>query len=236
MIVGKTLVLNVGSGGIGLNPATGAVLWKSDDSEEAGYSTPVPVKLNGAEQLLMSNGKSYFALEAATGKVSWRFPWKTSWDVNAADPVVVGTSVFVSSGYDTGGALLAFGGEPKAVWTNKVMRNQFNSSVFYKGHLYGIDGNDGKAAGLKCVVAATGEEKWFEKSVGFGSLMLAGSHLLVLTEKGELRVGPASSESFSPTGSAQILSSKCWTAPVLANGILYARNAGGNVVAVDLRN
>ena len=38
-----------------------------------------------------------------------------------------------------------------------------------------------------------------------------------------------------PTARAQILSSKCWTTPVLANGRIYARNAPGQLVCLDVR-
>ena len=35
--------------------------------------------------------------------------------------------------------------------------------------------------------------------------------------------------------SARILQGRCWSAPVLANGLLYARNAQGEAVCLDLR-
>jgi hypothetical protein len=56
-----------------------------------------------------------------------------------------------------------------------------------------------------------------------------------MTERGELQVGLASPEGFKPTARAQVLGGKCWTVPVLANGRIYARNARGDVVCVDVR-
>ena len=35
---------------------------------------------------------------------------------------------------------------------------------------------------------------------------------------------------------AQVMEGKCWTAPVLANGRIYCRNAEGLVVCIDARN
>ncbi len=43
------------------------------------------------------------------------------------------------------------------------------------------------------------------------------------------------SRGFEPIAEAQVLTGKCWTVPVLANGLLYCRNAAGDVVCLDLR-
>jgi outer membrane protein assembly factor BamB len=236
ILFGEVLVLNMGKGGVGVEPATGKVLWKSGDDFAAGYSTPFPSKMGGKTIAVLATGKSYAGINPENGKEVWSFEWKTAYDINAADPVAVGPNLFISSGYEKGAALLKFdGSKPGAVWNTKVMRNQFNSSILHKEHLYGIDGNNGKGASLKCIHALTGAAKWEDKSVGFGSVAMAGENLIILTEKGELRVAPASPEKIEPTGSVQILKGRCWTVPVLANGIVYARNAAGDVVAVDLR-
>lgn len=48
-------------------------------------------------------------------------------------------------------------------------------------------------------------------------------------------VAPATPSGFKPTSRAQVLGGKCWTAPVLAQGLVYGRNGRGDVVCVDLR-
>jgi hypothetical protein len=48
-------------------------------------------------------------------------------------------------------------------------------------------------------------------------------------------VAPVSPEAFKPIARAKILEGPVWTAPVLANGLVYLRNSRGDVVAVDLR-
>ena len=42
------------------------------------------------------------------------------------------------------------------------------------------------------------------------------------------------SEAEKELASAEILTGKCWTYPVLANGRIYARNAAGQLVCVDV--
>jgi len=48
-------------------------------------------------------------------------------------------------------------------------------------------------------------------------------------------VGQASTKGFKPSARAKVIGGKCWTVPVLANGLLYCRNADGDLVCLDLR-
>ena len=171
-----------------------------------------------------------------TGKPLWSLRWLTRYGVNAADPVLSGDQVFLSSGYNKGCTLLQLGdGAPKEIWRNKNMRNQFNSSVLLDGFLYGIDGDTTGTATLRCVELKTGKVRWSQEGVGSGSLMAADGKLIVLSERGELMVGPASPKGFTPSAQAKVLDGKCWTVPVLANGRIYCRNAAGDLVCVDVR-
>jgi len=229
------LILNVGDAGLALDKATGKIVWKSDD-DNAGYSTPLPVKRGGETLALFGNGTAYLAINAATGKEEWRFKWLTEYGVNAADPVVDGNRVFISSGYNKGAVLLdVSGAEPREIWKSKVLRTQMNAAVLHDGHLYGVDGDTTAKASLKCLELATGREKWSQAGFGSGGVILANGRLIGLGGTGELTVSPATPTGFKPTARAQVLGGKCWTAPVLANGIVYCRNSRGDVVAVDLR-
>jgi len=229
LIEGDLVVLNAGRAGVALNKVTGEKVWTTGP-EPAGYATPVPFGQGGKRSLLVFTGKSLVALDPADGKERWDFPWKTSWDINAADPVVNGSRIFVSSGYNTGGAVLELAsGSPVEVWKNKNMRNQMYGSVLWQDHLYGNDENR-----LRCLTFDGGEVKWTEPSTGRCTVTVADGKLIVLSEKGELLVSPATPDGFNPTARAQVLGGKCWTVPVLANGHIYARNAAGDVVCLDV--
>jgi outer membrane protein assembly factor BamB len=235
LVVDELLVLNVGDAGVAVEKATGRLVWKSAD-DNAGYSTPLPVQ-RGADMLaLLGNGTSYLAVDARTGREVWRFRWLTEYGVNAADPIVSGDHVFISSGYNKGAVLLKLTeGEPEPVWKSKVLRTQMNAAVLHDGHLYGVDGDTTTKATLKCVEFATGREKWAQPNFGSGGLIVADGKLLALSGTGELMAAPATPAGFRPTARAQVLGGKCWTAPVLAHGLVYCRNSRGDVVCVDLR-
>jgi len=106
-----------------------------------------------------------------------------------------------------------------------------NSAVLWQGYLYGFNDEN-----LTCVAWDTGEARWSERSLRRGALMLtADGRLLLLSENGQLVVAQATPEAFRPLARARILQGRCWSAPVLANGLLYARNAQGEAVCLDLR-
>jgi outer membrane protein assembly factor BamB len=229
------LVLNVGEAGLALDKSTGKILWRSAD-KDAGYSTPLPFERAGRWLALIASGTAYQAMDLKTGKRAWQETWLTQYGVNASDPILEGDRMFLSTGYGKGAGLFNIAGaSPEPLWQSKVLRNQFNSSVLLGGFLYGIDGDAGEKASLKCVELATGTEKWKEPNMGSGALIAADGKLIVLSARGELLVAPASPTAFTPTARAQVLGGKCWTTPVLASGRIYCRNAAGDLVCLDAR-
>lgn len=229
------LLLNIGKAGMAVEKDSGKIVWTSD-KEESGYSSPVPFQRGGEWYGLFSSGTAFAAVNLKTGKELWQVRWITRYGVNAADPIVTGDLIFLSSGYSRGSTLLKMGTEaPTEVWRNRNMRNQMNSSVLIDGHLYGIDGDTGAPATLRCVELKTGEVRWTQEEIGSGALMAADGKLIVLTDQGELLIANATPQRFAPLAKAKVLAGKCWTTPVLANGRIYCRNATGDLVCVDVR-
>ncbi len=229
------VVLNVGNAGLALDKATGKVIWQSA-KKNAGYSTPLPIQRDGKSLALLGNATSYVAVNLPDGKEAWRVRWVTEFGVNAADPIFEGDRMFIATGYGKGGALFKLGaGEPEQLWKTKKLRTQLNPAVLFNGYLYGIDGDTTEKASLKCLDFATGDEKWTQPNFGSGAAIVADGKLIALSGTGELLVAPATPSGFKPTARAQVLGGKCWTAPVLANGLIYCRNSRGDVAVVDVK-
>jgi outer membrane protein assembly factor BamB len=234
LVEGEMLIVNVGSAGLAVRKGDGQTVWSSG-RESSGYSSAVPLTLGGRRYVALAGFRSIMVLEAATGRLRWEHPWKTQYDINAADPVVMGDRLFISSGYDHGGAVIALGESGvSVVWESKVLRNQFSSAVVIDGNLYGIDGNNGQPCFLKCVNPANGEVRWSQGGGKMGNLMAADGKLIVQWESGEVVVVEANPARYVERGRAQLLGGKCWTQPVLSQGRLYCRNAEGTVVCVDV--
>jgi outer membrane protein assembly factor BamB len=175
-------------------------------------------------------------VEAKTGKKLADYEWKTAYGINGADPVIIGNKIFISSGYKHGAVLLDFStGKLKKVWENDTMKNQFSSSIYLDGYIYGIDGQTKKKGFLRCLSVKDGSEQWKMK-IGFGSLIIVDGKLIALGEKGTLYFAEANSKKYVEISTFKTgLSQLCWTPPILANGIVYCRNDKGTLVAVDVR-
>ncbi len=229
------LLLNVGEAGMALDKITGKTIWESA-KKDAGYSTPLPSRENGKEVVLLGSEKSYLGVDLKTGQEKWRMKWLTEYGVNAADPIPVGDRVLIASGYGKGAALLKITDqpEPEILWTNKQLKTQMNSAVLVDGYLYGLNGDGGDSAQLKCIELDTGTEKWSYPRMGTGGIVAADGKLIVMGSKGELFVLAATPAEPKILARAQVLTGKCWTAPVLANGFIYCRNSQGDLVCVNV--
>jgi len=237
LVEGDLLLLDAGGGKdkslAALDKKTGATRWTAH-SDRSGYSSPLAVTIDGVRQVVTFGGSTLASVAAKDGKELWSLPWETSYDVNAAMPVFIPPDkIFVSSGYDKGGAVYRVKQEGEAfkteeVWKSNVLKNHFNSSVHYGGFLYGFDD-----ATLKCVDAGTGEEKWRQRGFKKGSLLIADGHLVILSEEGLLLLADATPEAYRETARFQVLEGRTWTMPSLAAGKLYLRNQK-EMVALNL--
>lgn len=232
------LVLNVGEAGMAVEKDTGKQVWKSGDGD-AGYSTPLPVPRDGKTEIWFANGEAYLSVAPETGKEIWRIKWLTQYGVNTSDPIPYAGKVFISTGYGKGAALFkpppGPDGEAEVIWKNRLLRTQLNGAVLVDQHLYGVDGDTTDKAQLKCLEIETGKQVWAQPDFGTGGIIVADGKIVALAARGELLIAPVSTEGFRPTARAQIVGGKSWTAPVLANGLVYCRNSRGDIVAVDLR-
>ena len=236
LVDGERLILNAGTSGTAVGKKSGAVVWKSG-ADAAGYSTPVPFSIGGTPAAAIMGKDAVHVVDRSSGRVLWSHPWKTKYDVNAADPILLPSGkMLLSSGYGTGAAVIAYDAKgARELWKNTKFRAQMNPGVAVGAHVYGFDGQADSRPALVCLDPSNGSVLWKQEGLGMGSVIAAGTTLIVLSEKGELITAPASPQGFKPISRGQILSGKCWTVPTLANGLLYARNWKGDVVCIDLR-
>jgi len=125
-------------------------------------------------------------------------------------------------------------GKPGVLYTNTVMHMHLSPGVVVGDYLYAFSGEAKQDTDLRCLYLPTGELKWVRKDPAFGSMILAGGKLVLLSDKGELLLAEASPDECKVLARAKVLSGVCWTPPALANGRLYVRNARGELRCLEL--
>ncbi len=193
-------------------------------SHRGAYSSPVIRKVCGIEQLLVFDGDGLTGYDFKAGKELWHHPWVAlpPQFINVAQPITLDEDrVFISSGYDAGCAMLRIkkDDKPEVLWQNKSMRCKFTSPVHRDGYLYGLD-----EGVLVCLDAKTGNRKWRGGRYGHGQILLAGQHILVLSESGDLVLVEATPEGHRELGKFSALEGKTWNPPALSRGFAFVRN------------
>ena len=222
LVVDGLLVLEVGAkDGVSLaalDKQTGELAWSALEGG-AGYGSPIAFEFGGVRQIVVAR-KAVSAVDLA-GKPLWSHELEEG---AIAMPVYAGEGrIFASASGDTGCTMLQLvqsetGFEVEVLWSNREMRNHFNSSIVLDGHIYGFDN-----ATLKCLSATTGEVLWAKRGLGKGSVAAVGAHLMVLGDKGQLLLVRATPV-YEELGSVQAIEGKSWTAPSFAGGRLFVRN------------
>lgn len=221
LVNGAMLILE---GGV-LNKTTGALLWKCD--EPVSYGSPVVF----GDRVAFFNAKGLTVRELATGKSIAHHPWKTSYDVNAATPIIDGDKIFISSGYNHGATLLQLKDNTLTpLWETKKMRNQMATCILWQGYLYGINEDV-----FTCMEFLTGEVKWTGGTgIKKGSLMMADGKLIILGDKGDLVIVEATPAAYKEIARAKVVEGHCWSMPILANGRIYCKTIPGDLVCLDV--
>ncbi len=235
LVIGNKVLVNAGGPGasiVALNKADGSVIWKSQ-SDEAGYSSGIPMEINGLTQVIFFTAERAVGLDVKDGRLLWEYAKPSNRTANVATPIVKANRVFISSDYGTGGGVVEIKPDNKAqeIYFTKDMRNHHSSSVLIGDYLYGFSG-----AVLTAMKFDTGEIAWKDRSVGKGSLVYADGNLYCFSENGVVGLVEATPAGYREKGRFRIQqdSLPTWTHPVVAGGRLYLRDQD-TIYAYDVR-
>ena len=210
---------------------TGKPLW-SALNDRVSYSSPMLATIDGVRQVVVLTASRVVGLTPDRGDLLWEFPWP--YDQNPSQPLILGDRVFVSTSSGGGAVMLQLTRQDRLfnvreLWRTNRMKNNFTSSVHHDGFIYGLD-----EFILACIDASTGDLKWKGGRYGYGQVMLASGHVIVLTEQGELALVRA-----DPTGHHEVtrfpaIEGTTWNHPAMSDGILLIRNTN-EMAAFNLR-
>jgi len=223
----------------------------SRDNKLASYSSPVVARIHNADHLLCFMRPGFVSLDPQTGAVRFSYFMRSfsRESVNAARPLVIGDSIFLSAAYDVGAVLLrvrpdSAGADP--VWRDEeVMQTHWSTAIALDGHVYGFSGRHEPGSSFRCVRLADGALVWQTVDVnaddepdpkaglgktppnyyGRGSAILADGKFIVLGERGLLALVEATPREFHEISRVKYrqMTYPSWTAPVLSRRRLYLR-------------
>lgn len=235
LVLGNKVLVNAGgrdASMVALNKADGSVIWKSQ-SDEPGYSSAIPVEINGVTQVVFFTARRAVGLDSRDGRLLWDYERPANNVANAATPIARANRIFISSDYGTGGGVVEIKPDNKAqeVYFTKDMKNHHSSSVLIGDHLYGFSSSI-----LTAMKFDTGELAWRDRSVGKGSLVYADGHLYLLSENGVVGLVEATPTGYKEKGRFRIQqdSLPTWAHPVVAGGRLYLRDQD-TIYSYDVR-
>lgn len=197
LLHGDRVLLNAGPGDrtflVALDKRTGAVLWQHDepggDSKKwiGSWGTPVVVKVDGKDQVLLGLPSAVKAFDPATGKVLWSCGGLGK--LIYAD-IATGDGLGVATGEDEGGDSIAFklGGQGDVTATNRLWARrrplEVGTGLILEKHLWTVDG-DGI---LRCTEVESGKEVIKERSPKGGawsSMVSAAGRVYFTTRSGD---------------------------------------------------
>ena len=235
LVVGNIVVVlpggDNGQSVVAYDRQSGKRVWSALD-DGAAYSSPMLVTLTGVRQILTFTATRLVGLSPENGTLLWEFPWSNP--NNASQPLLTAPDrVFISTDYGAAMLQVAAGGDgrltPRELWRTTRMNNKFTSPVLHEGFIYGLDESI-----LACIDASTGDLKWKGGRYGYGQVMLASGHIIVLTEEGELALVRADPGSHQEIARFPAIEGKTWNHPAISDGILLIRNIE-EMAAFDLR-
>jgi outer membrane protein assembly factor BamB len=221
-----------------LNKLTGEIVWKSQDYRPA-YGSPISFKSGKDTHVAAIKTDGLVILDGSNGKTLAFEKWETSYRTNASTPIIKGDKIFISTGYRRGCALFQWNGNSLSkIYENKNLSTHMNHAILVDDYLYGFDGNVHMAGpkDFACIQFSTGKEQWrvTDRGLQVGSLLVAGDRMLMLGQRGEGVIARVNPEKFEVLNREQIIGGKTWTMPILANGLLYVRNARGDLFCLGL--
>jgi outer membrane protein assembly factor BamB len=216
---------------VALDKFSGKVVWKAQvpEGDGAQYASAIIANVQGERQYIQFLSGGVVGVSANDGAYRWRFNEPANESANCPTPLFRDNYVFAATGYNHGGGLAKLEKGPngivaKPVYFTKRMQNEHGGMVLVGDHVYGFD-----RANLTCMDFKTGQVKWFNRSVGEGSLTFADGHLYARGENGLVALVAATPEAYQEKARftpGDRSGKTAWPHPVVTGGRLYLRDQG----------
>lgn len=226
------MILNIGGTEVGVaafKQDTGEVVWKSERFR-GGYSTPILIKFNGEDHLIVALGADRAGLDPATGTVKWRTQVDSqSFGIMATPLWIEPDRLFFSAGYGGGSRLFKLAVEDdeyavEELWYYRKMQVVHGAMARIGDMVYGCHAGSFGPAFLMAIDLKTGKPAWRRRGFAKANVTRAGDKLIILDEQGYLTLATGTPEGLEVHSKAKLLEEKSWTCPTLVGTRLYLRD------------
>jgi outer membrane protein assembly factor BamB len=232
IIVDGMAIVHLGGSGNGAIIAydlnTGDEKWRWAD-EGPDYGSPVLLTIAGTKQIASPTEKSIVGINMSDGKLLWTYPFPPARRAyNAATPIVDKQTIIVTGvGRGTKALKIEKQGDDfaaKELWSNPDLATQYNTPVLKDNLLFGLSDRNK----LYCIKAQTGKTNWTDEnscgSRGFGSVVDAGSCLVVLSNDSELIFFKPDGNAYSEIKRYKVSETPIYAHPVIAGNSIFVKD------------
>ncbi len=226
---------------VALNKEDGEVIWESESIHDSmAYVSPVVVEHANKKIMVNVSASNIYGVDLQDGEIVWIFNYYDLYTgksknadfpiSNCNSPLVHDNRIYVTSGYDHCGVMLALkhgGTAVEQVWTDTIMDTHMGGVVKVGDYLYGSNWINNAKGNWVCLDWNTGAVQWEETWNSKGCIIAVNDKLILYDEKrGEVALTEASPEYFKLLGSFKVPLGKGrhWSCPVVQNGVLYIRH------------
>jgi outer membrane protein assembly factor BamB len=209
-----------------LDATTGAERWMQR-GPGPGYASPIAITAAGVRQIVMVTGESILSIDPKSGVVLWSVPFPDEYYENIVTPVWtgshlvvghvrLGTQAFTISSKD--GRLRA-----EQAWKNPDVTMYMSAPVAADETVYGF--SDKRRGQFVALNVATGAVRWATRGREgeHASILLSPSHVLFLTNDGEMVVVKREPAKFAAERRIDVVDGQSWAVPAPVSDGLVVR-------------
>lgn len=205
---------------IGLDPATGINLWKTDRPKAANWTSPTVMEIDGQQIVALQSSRGISGVIPKTGSEVWNYADGASTTPSSA---AAGDTLFIPSHGLTAIRPGSEGGEVEPLWRAETQRPGTGSPVIIEGTAYTING----AGVITAADTSSGEAEWRLRLKGpfSGSPVAIDHFLFIFSEAGVGQCIDLSGEEGKVVGTIELNDTILSTAAIdAATNSIYVRS------------
>ncbi len=203
--------------------ASGKVRWARHNFRAA-YASPIAARVGGALQAVLLMEDDLVGVDPASGDLLWSHPVESERYAICTTPIALAAGGFLVVSGDGAERVDVERGEAGFIatrrWVSRRLGCQEHNAALWGDRVIGASGT----TTLTTLDASTGRAGFRVRQCEDANIIVVGDQLIAVSARGTLELANLGSRGVEVLGSAQVLGGRCWSAPALDQGVLFARD------------